>query len=526
VGGPAGASWEVNGGRVELRLPALASRTVLQVRVWNGSKADLSKFTGSLTGASALLDPAELTKGGPARWTQTVTTKGTLGAEKGAYVMDTITVPYENPYQSYMRLAGVDFFSDGRAAVCTIDGDVWIVSGIDAALQNVTWKRYATGLFQATGLKVVDGKVYVLGRDQITRLHDLNSDGEADFYECFNNDCHVQVFYHEFALDLHTDPQGNFYYMKGSDLGSNATIHNAAMLKVSKDGSRLEVVAVGFRAPNGMGVGPNGELTCGDNQGEWTPSCPINWIEPGRFYGHVARHYPYAQKDSPRAPAMVWLPMSFDNSNGSQVWVTSDKWGPYAGRMLHLSYGKCSLMAVMMQDVNGVKQGGVVRFPFKFISGGMRGRFNPADGQLYIVGMRGWQTDGGKDGCFHRIRYTGKPANMPLDLKVTRTGVEITFTDPLDKEFAADADAYGVEWFNIKRTSGYGSPEFKPSKPDEKGREAVEIKSVRVSEDGRTVSLELAEVRPVTNMIIKYKIRAADGTVVSQEIANTINAVP
>ncbi len=61
--------------------------------------------------------------------------------------------------------------------------------------------------------------------------------------------------------------------------------HHGCMFKVSKDGSKLEVVARGFRAPNGMGVGPNGEITCGDNEGTWTPTCPINWIKPGGFYG-------------------------------------------------------------------------------------------------------------------------------------------------------------------------------------------------------------------------------------------------
>jgi hypothetical protein len=57
---------------------------------------------------------------------------GQLGADTGPYTIDTITVPYDNPSQSYMRLSGHDFFADGRAAVCTLDGDVWIVSGIDA----------------------------------------------------------------------------------------------------------------------------------------------------------------------------------------------------------------------------------------------------------------------------------------------------------------------------------------------------------------------------------------------------------
>ena len=71
--------------------------------------------------------------------------------------------------------------------LCTIQGDVWRVEGLDEKLENVRWSRFATGLHQALGLVVADGKVYVLGRDQITRLHDLNGDGEADFYECFSN---------------------------------------------------------------------------------------------------------------------------------------------------------------------------------------------------------------------------------------------------------------------------------------------------------------------------------------------------
>jgi glucose/arabinose dehydrogenase len=82
-------------------------------------------------------------------------------------------------------------------------------------LENVSWKRYAAGLFQALGLKIVDNQVYVLGRDQITRLHDLNNDGEADFYENFNNDMQVTPGFHEFAFDLQTDPDGNFYFSKG-----------------------------------------------------------------------------------------------------------------------------------------------------------------------------------------------------------------------------------------------------------------------------------------------------------------------
>ncbi|MCP4847765.1 MAG: hypothetical protein GY899_07460, partial [Verrucomicrobiaceae bacterium] len=130
-------------------------------------------------------DLRAMTKGGKARYPQPLVTKGELGSGKGAYVVDTITPPFENPGKVLFRFGGHDFFSGGDAAVCTMDGDVWVVSGIDGKLEKLSWRRFATGLFQPLGLRIAGDKVYVLGRDQITRLHDLNGDGEADFYECF-----------------------------------------------------------------------------------------------------------------------------------------------------------------------------------------------------------------------------------------------------------------------------------------------------------------------------------------------------
>ncbi len=59
-------------------------------------------------------------------------------------------------------------------------------------------------MFQPLGVKIVDGKIYVTCRDQITRLNDLNGDGETDFYENFNNDHQVTEHFHEFAMGLQT----------------------------------------------------------------------------------------------------------------------------------------------------------------------------------------------------------------------------------------------------------------------------------------------------------------------------------
>ncbi len=111
-----------------------------------------------------------------------------------------------------------------------------------------------------------------------------------------------------------------------------------------------------------------------------------------------------------------------DNSCGGHTWVTSDKWGPFKGELLHLSYGKSSLFSVLQEKVGDVRQGGVVKFPLKFDSGVMRGRFHPKDGQLYVAGLKGWQTNGAKDGAIQRVRYTGKPVTMPNTLHVTDKG--------------------------------------------------------------------------------------------------------
>ena len=87
-----------------------------------------------------------------------------------------------------MRTSGLAFFSDGRLAVGTLSGDIWIVSGINDDLENVTWQRFAAGLYEPMGMKVVDGILTVGCRGRIVKLHDYNNDGEADFYEAFHNE--------------------------------------------------------------------------------------------------------------------------------------------------------------------------------------------------------------------------------------------------------------------------------------------------------------------------------------------------
>ncbi|HEY0548862.1 MAG TPA: DUF6797 domain-containing protein [Verrucomicrobiae bacterium] len=463
--------------------------------------------------------------GGPALWPQEIVTVGRRDHDTEPFAVDAVTVPESNPWNSWMRLTALDFFSDGRAAVTTWNGDVWIVSGLDDGLKSVTWKRFATGLFDPLGLKILRDEVFVLERHQITRLRDTNRDGEADFYENFNNDAGVSPSYHAFAMDLQTDRARNFYYTRAGQRVDEIYPLNGGMVRVSADGTRADLIAHGLRAANGMSVGPRDEITCSDNQGNWTPSSRLNLIQPGGFYGYVP-HAHGLSTNSFVAP-LCWIPMAQDNSGGGQVWVTGHGW-PRAltNHLLHTSYGMAALFDVLWETVDGVAQGGIVKFPLRFDSGIQRARFNPRDGQLWVVGLKGWQTKGVKDGALQRVRYTGKPLRMPTELHVRRNGIEIGFSDALDRAAAEDLQNYSLEQWNYRWTEKYGSDDFSVANPEKKGRDAVEVRAAKLSPDKKRVLLEINGLKPVMQMKIKFALKSADESPVEWEIYNTINRVP
>lgn len=531
IAAPEGTAFEVlDKSRIVLKIPATAADSKVKIALWGGPAADLATAGQALAATATPVDLTPLTKGGKAQWPTPLEAAGKRSPDTAAYVLDEIPVPAKNPYNSKIAVGGLDFFPDGKAAISTWHGDVWVGSGIDDKLEKVTWKRVASGLFHALGLKIVDGKIYVLGRDGITRLTDLNGDGEADFYEAFNHDVMVTPNFHEFAFELQTDPDGNFYFSKGGPVrpggGGWDTIspHNGCLFKVSSDGSKFEVVARGFRAPNGISIGPKGEMTSGDNEGTWTPKCPLNWIKPGGFYG-VPEMSGKDPKPTVRDNPLCWMPKDVDNSNGGQVWVSGEKFGPLSGQLLHMSYGTCKLYSVLKEEVGGQMQGGVVPLPLKFDSGICRARFRADENALYLVGLKGWQTTATKDGGFYRVRYTGKPANLPTALNAKAGELKITFSDQLEKKSAADPDNYTIEQWNYRWTAGYGSPHVKTDDPKKEGKDEVEIESAELSADGKTVTLKIPSLKPVMQMKINIKVKAADGSEVKHVIHNSLNVV-
>jgi azurin len=436
-----------------------------------------------------------LTTGGPARWPQVLETRGQPATSHtgpdSPYVVDTIQPPFDNPWKALLFFGDHDFFPDGRAAVSTMQGDVWLVDGLDESLTCVKWKRFASGLHQPLGLRIVDGKVMVMGRDQMTRLHDLNGDGEADFHERFTAAYDTAANGHDFITGLQRDAAGNFY----------AASNIQGVIRISPDGSKVESLATGFRNPDGIGLMPDGSITVPCSEGDWTPASMICQIRPGGHYGAKG-----PRNNQPPDLPLVYLPRGLDNSSGGQTAVTSDRWGPLQGQMLHFSYGGGAHFLVLRQQVGDQWQGAVVPLPGEFLSGAHRGRFSPVDGQLYVSGMQGWGSYTPHDGSFQRVRYTGKPAQLPVGFAAHRNGVMLRFARPVDPAVASDVKNHFAQAWNYRYSAAYGSAELSPSLKTLAGHDPWAVTAAHVAADRLSVFLEIPQLQPVNQLHLHSRV--------------------
>ncbi|WP_235298693.1 DUF6797 domain-containing protein [Portibacter marinus] len=533
-------------GKLQMRVAPIGSKVILSgdgelKEVGGFTLLDLSKTKGGraqlfiannevdeaiLEEVSLASEPEDLsnyTKGGKAQYPEIVKSVIIEGIQKGAFTIDELTPPYENPWECRMKLSGIDFMSDANIAiVCATDGDVWKITGLTDGSTDLKWQRIGSGLFQPLGVKVLNDEIFVTCRDQIVRLQDLNGDGETDFYESFNHDHQVSDHFHEFTMGLQADDEGNLYYAKSGRHAREALIpRHGTLIKVSNDGKRSEIVATGFRAANGVCINPDGSFIVTDQQGYWNPMNRINWVEvegKPKFYGNMWGYNP--PKDSSRTgmeQPMVWVDMDFDRSPSELLWVDSKKWGPLDGKLLSFSYGYGKIQLVLQEEVQGMRQGGVIDLPgIKFLTGVMRGRFNPQDQHLYACGMSAWGTSQlMRGGGLYRIRYTGDVLDVPVELNVAENGVALSFAQELDQSSAMDPENFRIEMWDLKRSKAYGSDRY--------NRRDLEIADVTLSGDNKSVLLICPDIGPVDVMTITYSMKDREGNQLEGTVQNTIH---
>ncbi len=562
--------------RLALEIPATDQSNLIQVFRYSGmGMSELRKFASFIEDHS---DPvsippiAELVHGGPVTWNQKITTRSRMDIGRPhydpiyygdddmmtnenkliiipddyPYVVDELVLPFENPWNSWIRPTGLDFFKDGRIIMSTHAGDIWVASSIENDYQEIEWQRIATGLYEPFDVKIVEDDIYVICRDRIMRLHDLNGNGQIDFYESFYPDHDVSGFFHAYNFGLDTDSNGNFYYAKSGQYTSNAEPGN--VVRISSDGTNWESIATGFRTPNGLTITPDNKIYVSDNEGNWMPANKISRIREGGFYGYVSNiattlwspdDIPVDQEarsiilgpqevkipDTFDQP-VIWMPQKFDNSPGGGVW-SDRRWGPLGDRFIHTSFGKGWIYYLLTHEVNGVEQGALISMPFQLDSGVQRVRVNPVDGQIYTVGMTGWD-DGfaTKYGVFNRIRYKGGSGRIVDDVQVRSNGLEITLNFRLDKEWSLNTDNYDIVQYNYIWRHNYGSAKWSVENPYMIGPDKVSVNNIVAINNGYSVMLEIPNIKPVDQMRVRFNLKAENGKMFTESIYMTIHNIP
>ena len=460
-----------------------------------------------------------LIKGGPARYPQILTSEILQGEQEGPFQVDIMNPPFDSPWKNQFRLSGLDFFKDpNKGVICSTDGDVWLVEGFTKNSGKLTWQRIASGMFQPLGIKVVNEEIFVTCRDQLVKLHDFNGDKETDFYESFNNDHQVTDHFHEFAMGLQVDKEGNFYYAKSARHAREALVpQHGTLIKVSKDGQKTEIVATGFRAANGVCINPDGTFIVTDQEGHWNPMNRINWVKKGGFYGNMFSYNPPADStEAGMIPPLVWVDRERDQSPSELLWVDSKKWGALNGKLLNFSYGYGKIFVVPFEKIGDQVQGGIFELPVpRFSTGVMRGRFNPGDEQLYLCGLSAWGSTQPQLGGLYRIRKVDKPMVIPVGIKATTQGIELNFTDELDAKSVADTAHYTVKTWDLLRSRKYGSKHY--------NEQTLTVTKAALGKDKKSILLTIPQIKPTWGMEIQYQVKDDNGKDVNGLVQNTIH---
>lgn len=451
-----------------------------------------------------------------------------------------ITLPV--PEDVLIEAGGVSMSNDGRLAVVTRRGDVFLIENPASFANGVShYILFAQGLHEPLGCAWKGDALYVAQRGELTKLMDTNGDGRADVYETVYA-WPLSGNYHEYSFGPAIGEDGSFYVTANVGFfseewwrGLSKVPMRGWTMRITEDG-KMEPWATGMRSPAGYGI-YDGELFYDDNQGDWMGSGGIWHVKKGSFVGHPAglnwanesnspvkginldslsKYAPPRQeknkygnyikpeniekeKGTPlyemkaKFPAIqtpaVWLPHGILGISNSEIKEdrSAGKFGPFAGQLFVGDQGQSKVMRVALEKINGEYQGVAFDFRAGFQSGVLRMDWGH-DGSLYVGETnRGWGSAGEKNEGLQRVIWSGK---MPFEMKTVKAmpdGFEIEFTKPADVKTLKDLANFEVSSFIYKYHPVYGSPPI--------NNETLKCDGLSVSEDGLKVRLVFSNLK-------------------------------
>lgn len=421
-------------------------------------------------------------------------------------------------------VGGLDFGNDGRLYVTTWDreGAVYVVNGLNRENGQLSVNKIATGLAEPLGIKVLDKDIYVMQKQEFTRLRDTDNDGIIDRYDTIANSWPVSTNFHEFAFgllyrDKHFYASLSTAVKPGGLPDSPQLPQRGTVIKIEKDTGVVTTFASGLRTPNGLGFGDDGALYVSDNQGSWLPANKIVRIKENGFYGFRG----LGEENDTRVedPPLVYIPQ--DDIGNSPSQPVNFNVGPYQKQLLYGDVTHGGLKRVSIDKIDDVYQGCVYRFSQGLEAGVNRLLWGP-DGSVYVggIGVRGnWKQQGKLNYGLQRLKFNGKNTFELLNVRVAKSGLELDFTDYLDPSDAILPQNYKIFSWYYEPTIEYGGPKL--------GLETLSIKSVKLDESGKKVYMDVTGLKKGRIIYLWTDLRSRAGDIAwSKEAWCTINKLP
>ena len=463
------------------------------------------------------------------------------------YTIENIPVPKDIK----LTVAGLDFLPDGNLAIATYQGEIFIVEGVTGDPKAAKWRRFARGLNEPGGLRVVDGAIYVMQKCELTRLRDADGDGVADVFECVSDAWGYTGNYHSFATGPLVDESGLLGVLITGHRPMREVPAMGWCLKISPhpantgkipftDTWRTDPFASGMRVPNGFGE-HHGDLFTTDNQGHWVAANKLNHLQLTNFYGHPSappssrrgeeadsgwteKHF---AGDPNFTPPAVWFPYAWVRSASGLATIGDFRFGPFGGQMLVGEFQNAAVFRVALEKVNGQWQGAVMPFVKGFASGVNRLAYGP-DSRLYVGGLRmgHWTSIAPQPHSLDRVKFSGR---VPFEFKTVsaRTnGFELAFTQAVDAALAGNAETWDATQYTYAYAGQHNAPE--------KDRDAkipgppVRLLKAEVAADKLTVRLMLEGLKPRHVVMLRalgLKNNRGDG-LRNDTVHYTLNEIP
>ncbi|MDU0352917.1 PA14 domain-containing protein [Paraglaciecola aquimarina] len=424
-------------------------------------------------------------------------------------------------------VGGIDFMPDGRMVVTTWDpeGSVYLVDNYQSSPEQINVTRIAKGLAEPLGVKVVDGDIYVLQKQELTRLVDSNNDGFMDKYELVSNDWAATDNFHEFAFGLEYE-DGYFYgalataILPGGASADPQAPSRGKVIKIAKDTGEVEFIAHGLRTPNSIGRGIDNKLFIADNQGDWLPACKIVELTPGAWYGSRSVDFEGTANLTETLP-VVWLPQGDIGNSASQPAPLNI--GPYQNQMIHGDVTHGGIKRVFAERVDGRLQGAVFRFSQGLEAGVNRLMWAP-NGSLIVggVGNPGNWAHGQKLWYgLQSLTYNQHSTFEMLSVSARSDGFEITLTEPIKQNRVVQADDFEIQQWYFEPTAEYGGPK--------KDQRQLAIQALTLSDDRTKIQIKLDGLKE--NHVVYFRIKRAfesenNHQLWSTEAWYTLNKIP